>query len=982
MKSWKKPTDELVDRTRGLFEKETDRQHFFSRLKNPHWIQPLSVRDCFTSPPGVRHLPNGFVQYPLWPELQYLKNVTKQVPDEVVDIVSELPQTDNPRVYDDILDIILMLKGERSVRLKTKMIEYADLRYHLLPHKFAEILTHWTAENETQVALDFAKILVQFHPDPRAEEKRKRQAKISQDDVIASIDSLLEPAPRFDDWDYREIMDKGVRQLAAKEPYDVSFMLIEATANMIFLSKSQNQLDSGTTSDASVLWSSKLDEQITDDMDPEQVLILIMTYACEMVFENGSCEEIEVLNCTLTDQRWDIFERLRQHLYALHPCEQTKPWIRDLIVDYDNYAKDWNYPYEFQRMIRQSCEDLGTTLLTESERATIFDLILSDSVLQARRKRMGDQYTEAVFEQWKREFYRLQFRPFASVLYGKYTSYLETFDSNEGKDSITDETYFIDTKPEARFGVETRSSKTSDELSKFTDEELLCYINEWQDEHSDKDDWTIQINIPALANAFQNVFTKSIVPDDSRMKFWLQEKRDRIKRPIYVRYMIKAIQAQVEAGQFEPFDIWFDFCTWAVSRYQENDTHYVQGDTSPDNPNWQPTKQAVGEFVEVCLTKETNVPISNRKQLAELLKLLCTHSDKDLDQGIRTLLDRNDPLTEAINHTRSRALETLVKFGYWVRMHDQESELNEVKCILSQRFKTGAEFPLTVPEYAILGRNFTYIFNFDKAWTIAHTSYFFPQDDMLAWRAAFSSFLIFTKPYKAIFETVRGDFSFALKKLDCMDQKELLTGNVIASLGEHLFIYYIWEMYPLVGTDSLLDHFYQKTNAKRWYWGNLFDYVGRLLRNTGKQLEESLKSKVTSFFEWRLKVGESLELREFTCWLDAECLETDWRLDAYSRILDVPEVLHVGSGERQEAYLHTKSLRSMLPEYLEHVLPCFNKLIHAMPEDGLVYIPSDDAKAILKAGRNHEDETVRRTAERTRETLLQRGQLGFLDLDD
>lgn len=981
MKSWKKPTDELVDRTLGLFEKETDRHHFFSQLKNPHWIQPLSQRGCFTSPPGVRHLPDGFVQFPLWPELQYLNNITREVSDEVIDIVSNLPQTDNPRVYDGVLDIVLMLKGEQSVRLKPKVIEYADLRYYLLPNKFADLLAHWTAENQTQAALELVKILVRFYPDSRDEEKRGLQAEYSQNNVIASIDTFLEPAPRFDDWNYQQIMDKGVRPLAEKEPYGVACMLIDATEKMIRLGKHQNELDSGTKNDFSELWCHKLDEQILEDMDTKQTLILTMTYACEKVFENGSCEEVEALNGTLTEQRWKVFERLRQHLYALHPREQTRPWIRDLIVYSENYAKVWIYPYEFQRMIRKSFEVFGTTLLTESERAKIFDLILSDSVLKARRNRMGDQYTETVFEQWKRDFYRSRFRPFASVLFGKYTTYFDSFDSNEDEDSITDDTYFIDTKPKASF-VETRSPKSSDELSELSDEELLCYINEWQDEHSDENDWSVQYNIPSLADAFQTVFTESIVPDDSRLQFWLQEKRDRIKRPIYVRYIIKAIQTQVEAGVFGPLDGWFGFCTWAVSQNQENETHYVQGDASPDNPNWQPTKQAVGEFVEKCLTKEANVPISYRNQLAELLKALCTQSDQKLDNGVRTLLDRNDPLTEAINHTRSRALETLIKYGYWVRMHDQESELNEVKCILAQRFKTGAEFPLTVPEYPILGRNFIHVFNFDKTWTITHKSCFFPQDDMPAWRAAFSSFLIFTKPYKAIFETVRGDFSFALNKLDCMDQKELLTGDVIASLGEHLFNYYIWDMYPLVGTDSLLDHFYQKTNEKRWYWGRLLDHVGRLLRNTGKQLEESLKSKVTSFFEWRLEVGEPSELRDFTCWLDAECLETDWRLDAYSRILDVPEVLYVGSGERQEAYLHTKSLRSMLPEYLEHVLPCFEKLIHAMPEDGLVYIPSDDAKAILKAGRNHDDETIRQTAERTRETLLRRGQLGYLDLDD
>ena len=66
--------------------------------------------------------------------------------------------------------------------------------------------------------------------------------------------------------------------------------------------------------------------------------------------------------------------RLRQHLYAQYPNEQTKPWIRELILEHEDYHQ-WEHHYEFQQMIRNACEHFGASLLTEAERAQIFDAI-------------------------------------------------------------------------------------------------------------------------------------------------------------------------------------------------------------------------------------------------------------------------------------------------------------------------------------------------------------------------------------------------------------------------------------------------------------------------------------------------------------------------------------------------------------------------------------------------------------------------------
>ena len=294
---------------------------------------------------------------------------------------------------------------------------------------------------------------------------------------------MLNPAPKFDEWHYQEILAKGVRPLADKEPFQVARMLIDATASMIRLEKDQDELKSGTSRDFLEEWCPKLNEQSRESPNNREILVHTLTYACEKVYEQ-SPEAIESLDNTLRNQRWDVFKRLRQHLYALHPNEQTKPWIRELILEHGDYAK-WQHHYEFQQMIRLSCEHFGAELLTEDERIQIFDAILSGPPMEnyrEYREQMGEEFTETDFDQLKHNFHHEQLRPFALVLFGEYETYFEELKSNDDADEITDETYLPFHTSEVRT-ITSRSPKSSDELSELLDEELLNYINEWQDEH-------------------------------------------------------------------------------------------------------------------------------------------------------------------------------------------------------------------------------------------------------------------------------------------------------------------------------------------------------------------------------------------------------------------------------------------------------------------------------------------------------------------
>ncbi len=988
-KKLKKLLKRAVERSLELFKHESDRIYFYTRLENPRWISPLSVHGCFLSPPAARALSEESIQYPIWPELLYLKNlseqenVPKQVLDEIIAIVSNLPRTDNLRVYNDLMDIAQSLAGDNSVRLKGKIFEYVELQRHLIPGKFAELLAHWTSENQTEAALELAERIVQFHPDYQADGKHKREEGQGADEFIGYFDSTLNPAPAVPEWDYQQIMEQGVRPLASKEPLRVANMLVDAATKMIQLRMRPSELQSGTGRDTSEIWCPRLDEQSRKSAEPNEILINTLVFACEEVFSRLPVDSITSLDDSLRTQRWHVFLRLRQHLYGHFPSDQTKPWVRELVLEYAEYAALRDYSFEFQRMVRRSCEHFGSALLSEDERTRIFEAILGGATLEAYKKRMGDQSIESDFQQWRHQTLCRKLNPFSSVLFGKYAKEFMRTNKDERQETISDDSYLPFQPSEAQI-VTFRSPRSPEALAQLSDEELLAYINEWQDEHYDREARFTEVTISALADAFHEVFLNSIIPDADRLDFWVRQNRDRIERPVYVEHMVKVFHEHVESGKIDKLEQWFEFCQWVVSHPDgDRDADSLESPTASSRHTWQSARSAVVRFVELCLKKETKLPFTFRKTLGGLLRALCTQPDWHLDNHITVHLFRDEPFTDAINSTRGCALRSMVEFGRWIRRHDEETEITEIRSILEQRFGSDAGNPLTIPEYALLGQYFTHIFHLDNAWTAEHKSDFFPQDCLPAWQVGFGQFLCGNEAYNPVFEYVRDDYKFALSQIGVLKQYKVSGREALDALGQHLFVYYVTGLAPMMGAGSLLEVFYRQTDGGRDRWATLFDWVGRNLRNAGERLlETTLKEKIYAFFEWRLVIGEPRELREFSFWLRAKCLETEWRLNAYARILEVPEVLDAKFGEPHHASLHAMALRKLIPIHTAQVVACFAKLIQAMPEDSLIYIPLDHGKAILNAGRNHPDENVRKMVDDAREVLLRGRQLEYLELVD
>ena len=957
-----------INRVMKLLESRgSNYDYFFQNADDAVWLQPLSEKGFFDSPPEATE---GYIGAPWWPPLDYLIRIFDAKPEEVLAVLSNLPNSNNFRVLEGTFKIVLKSDSVETIlelsRFITSYVENCrwgqDLIISLLMKSF--IFDPRLSEFTPALILK----IVEFQKDPRELENERW----GEDDPEA-VYTQLAPAPRFGQLEYEQILEKGIRPLAEQEPYQVARILVDAVASMIRMGIHQQDFNKGNDLDNSEFWCPKLNTRNTGYQDIRGNLVHTLTYACEQVYRNAQTS-IDSLDQVLRNQRWKVFRRLRQYLYAYYPNDQTLPWIREQILGHEDYSR-WHRQYEFQLMVRKATEHFGPRLLSEDEQKDIFHNILSGPSRDDFRELMGEMYTNEKFQHRQRYFHFVQLRPFADLLSGEVRNYFTKLKVDPHIEEVTDDTY-LPFKSLTAGVVQDRSPKSIEDLQILADEELISYLNDWDQEHRDKDNWLIEFNISALAGVFQSLFKEQVVHDSERLTFWMRN-RDRIERPVYIVAMLKSMLELVNEKKFENLDLWIEFCGWILSH---PDPIREEGQPGPSEvsrvyPDWNTSRRAVVDFIDACLSKDNDAPVTVRHDLAKLLLQVCTQADWRLDHDHPVLLSQDDPITEAINNTRSRGLESLVRFGFWIKRNLPDDNLLEVTDVLSQRMSDDAEIPLTRPEHALLGMQFGNLCELNRDWVTKHRENFFPQGNEIIWWDAFGSYLRYNGPARLAFEILRDEFRYALAKLESLLANDAIGNTLVNRLGQHLFSYYLWEVYPLVGSKSLLECFYTKTNNNRARWADLFDFIGRALKNSDKHLDQKIVNRVIELFNWRYEESESMELKRFSPWLEAECLDPDWRLQSFLKVLNISQ------GMADEIYLQVKQLIKFLPDHLSLVVECFANITESINQEKHLHIPSDEAKTILKAGLNSEDQDIKKNAERAQNNLLDSGRFQYLEID-
>jgi hypothetical protein len=802
-------------------------------------------------------------------------------------------------------------------------------------------------------ALRIARQLVFFRPDPREKEKKELR-KRNPRDWAASLD----PSPPYEDWQYAHVLDRGIRPLVVAAPLPTALLLIEAVANMLVLDtgRSPDAVDH-PRNDASEIWSPRVDAKVEAYPNPKADLVRILTFACEQVFTKGDATEIEKLDDSLRNAKWYLFERIRYHLYAQH-LGRAKSWIQSSILSHREYGAA-QYGFEFQRLVRMAAEHFGPSLAAKSDLEKIFEEILNGPDKDDYQRFMAERFSEEAYRRRQQYFQRRQFAPFATVLFGKYKERYEQLVANGAP---TDDDFVRYDGGESKTGA-SRSPKALAELAALSDDELIAFLNSWEDTHRDEKEWWVDIDFDGLATAIKQL----ISADPNRFLNWGQRWHT-IERPIYLRYALDVATKRVGEHQSE-LEQWLNLADWIMAQSERiPESDQKNSETSRTHPDWSGARTQVVDLVGACMKKEMNVNLQWRQRFFQLLKVASVAPDYYLDAD-KPIITPRDYLTDAINTMRGRALEYLLAYGFWVRRKDKEADLSELFQAFEARFRGTPA--LAAAEYALLGASFHQLFGLNASWSTENAAQVFPQGQPSRWSVGFAAYLKFNNAHPLVFEIFKPHFAFALNHLALLKEEKRSRGDSIAHLGYHLVAYLIQGFFD-ESKGNLLQTYYEKTEPE--YWADVFDHTGRVLSNS-PTLAPDFRERAKAFFEMRLVAANPDELVECTFWLKAECLEPTWRLRAFLRTLDV------SNKGGPLISIDIRELAKLVDAEPDLVLACFAKMTEGLVGRPYFYLRPEEVKPILKRGLASDNERTAEAAKFAQDNLLRAGRSEYRNLD-
>ncbi len=117
-----------VERALRLIEpRGPNYDYFFDHAKDDIWLEPLRSNGYFDNPPDIEETPDGGYRTPFWPPVNYLVRVYETMPERVLEILENLPETSNPRILEGIMDVVLKADSVEVInRLSSNILSFVE----------------------------------------------------------------------------------------------------------------------------------------------------------------------------------------------------------------------------------------------------------------------------------------------------------------------------------------------------------------------------------------------------------------------------------------------------------------------------------------------------------------------------------------------------------------------------------------------------------------------------------------------------------------------------------------------------------------------------------------------------------------------------------------------------------------------------------------------------------------------------------------
>ncbi len=932
------------NRLAEILQEEAFRKYFFENLQDNRWLPLLRDKHFFVKPPNpVEEKQSIF--FPTWPESRYLLRAVEKVPDAVLDIALNLPETDNARVHEDFAEAACKMAPKLAAQWANKECEWVerqDQLYLNLSHYLGNLVQHLTQGGETTTALKLAATLLDLQPDPQYEEKTKNESKERDSEYF--LPYYPKPQPKCDTWEFERILKKNLPSLVKAGGIPVFEWLCVLLAKAMRLSRRHDEISEKRIRDYSNIWRPAIEEHEQNQKhDIKDALIDAVRDAAEMLSEQTTEQVSQVVN-TLEDESlsWSIFNRIALHILRVNPNSSTE-LVRIHLLEKEVF-ENTDLHHEYWLLARDKFDSLNG-----EEQQSVIDWRLSDEEedLNRFRARYIETKSQPPTKEEESAFRHAWLRTELALISGYLPLELKKrYDKAVASVGEADHPDFLTYSTGGWTGP--TSPKASQELSTWGFQQLLDYLQSWQPTSEPMSD-----SRDGLARAISGA-----VGEQPRK--YAEECDDILKivpplHPKYIRGFIEGFHEAARTKTVFPWAPVLRLCSWVVEQDREFSPEILAQEIGDgrEETNWGWTRKRIANLIEAGLPKtEIEIPIRFKNDVWAIIKKLTMDPEPKLGEEVFM-----NPATNSINTVRGQAMHTAMRYVPWVKRHsvskkDKTSsdfgDLPEVRDLLRNRLDRRREKTLTV--HSVYARWFPWLVAWDEEWARKYKRKIFPgsaaYDDY--WKTGWGTYIVFNLPYDNVFKVLKRDYRKALNRLGTLSVELPGASSVDESLAEHLMTYY-WRGLIKRRSEGLMNQFFDNANPD--LRGHALGFIGDSIANTDASIYPDIMKRFYGLWAWRLgialKAGDPRpfhsELKAFGKWFGTQKLRpVQWALEQVLMVLKL-----VGRIDADEAMV--SYLANLADEYPKKVLECFRLMVLNEDDGYTMWLWKKHGKRLLSA---------------------------------
>jgi hypothetical protein len=864
----KTPTSELVDSALARLGKPGAAAYFFDNLKNPQWIAPLYHRGFFKNPPAAeRDISDGSTSFPDWPELRYLLRMSTLAPEEVGKVILAMPETNNARVRQAIVQMGMHLPRTVTKKLGERAIRWLDdpfVRVHF-DNSFPDFIAHLARVGEFDTAMALATAF--FGVEGESPQGKRRQG--------------------LDAWHVDHHLKRCIPALQEVEPFATLKFLRDRLC-------AATKEPSSVGEDYSYIWRRKIAEPNYQVGEVKDVFVNWIRDVALSLARDASIGPSKAYELLLGKER-PILTRITMYV-AAEIANSDDPLVMQFLLD-RSLVDRRTCRDEYRKLLQATYSGLS-----EENRLLVMQRLQSDfleSIPESVQSEVGPERLGHYSKQIERD----RLLAFGSLLPEPLQAVLARLLDEEGS-------------PFEESGVVTKFGPTSpltpDELRAMSVTDILQYINKGVPPDGLEGRGRV-----GLGQALHEVVKSRVNEFADQAEAWVG------REAVYVRWVMMGFADVVtQKGRLDHWDAVLNLAEWVVMQ-PDAPVPKSNNPWADFDMGWIGARQSTAHLLHNGMAnEESGLSIELRLQVWTILEVLLRDPDPLTPDVDESTLD-SDSLSQSINTVRGWATHALFRYIWWVH---KDSACPDVRPSLEQMPEARGSLEATLRDPSpvirgVLGDWLRTILYFHLDWAVAHLDQIFPESerDRAMWYAGWGTFVKYSPPYDPGFEVLYRKYALAVARLkEAGEDDRKRMGEL--GLGNHLASYF-WRA---VGADRSRDQLLQYFDyASPVCAGQITGSLGRGLQDTSEALKETTVSSLLALWDdLRAREGAWDEqkrrevVRQFGEWFPSERLPTLWAINALQRCLSVG----VGIGDLDDVLSRMTSLVAVHPSNVAECL--------------------------------------------------------------